>query len=49
MVETPDRTPVAIHGRAIAVLAVFAGLAGLLSLETVHSWVRQALAWRSRS
>lgn len=45
MIGTQDRIPAAIHGRAIAVLMVFAGLAGLLSLEPVHDWVRQTLAW----
>ncbi len=40
-----DRTRSPIHGRAIAVLAIFAILAGLLSLESVHDWIRQALAW----
>lgn len=40
-----DRPPAAIHGRAIAVLVVFALLAGMLSLKPVHDWVQGALAW----
>lgn len=45
MPGTSDRAPAPIHGRAIAVLVVFAVLAGLLSLESVHAWVQAVLAW----
>lgn len=45
MTAAHRRSSVVIHGRAIAVLAVFMGLAGLLSLDAVHAWVQQALAW----
>ncbi len=39
------RTPAAVHRRALAVLAFFALLAGLLSLNPVHAWVQRILVW----
>jgi len=41
---TARRMSAPIHGRAIAVLAIFAGLAGLLTLDAVHEGVGRILA-----